>query len=153
MLSSCLKLLLGLSLFVILTECMPKTQFTEDDKSDEDDSDLVDIGDDKAEDYDSNNDGRDENGNLITDAPKYQEDDEAEVNNTTDLTEDGENDEDENDEADDHDTDANEDNKIDETDGHDGNEDIKTDAPEIICRRRDCSVRTFFQNCACVQPS
>ena len=86
MLSSCLKLLLRLSLFVILTECMPKTQFTEDD------SDLVDIGDDKPEDYDSNNDGHDESGNLTTDAPDNQKDDESEVNNTTDLTEDGEND-------------------------------------------------------------
>ena len=92
MLSSCLKLLLGLSLFVILTDCMPKTQFTENDKSDEDHSNFVDTGDDKAEDYDSNNDGHDESGNLTTDAPDNQEDDESEVNNTTDLTEDGEND-------------------------------------------------------------
>ena len=53
--SSFLKLLLGLSLCVIFTECMPK------------------------------------NGNLITDAPDYQEDDEAKVNNTTHLTEDDEN--------------------------------------------------------------
>ena len=52
--SSFLKLLLGLSLCVMFTECMPK------------------------------------NENLITDAPDYQED-EAEVNNTTHLTEDDEN--------------------------------------------------------------
>ena len=74
--SSFLKLLLGLSLCVMFTECMPK------------------------------------NENLITDAPDYQED-EAEVNNTTHLTEDGENDY--------YDTDATEDDKIDEMDGHDEN--------------------------------
>ena len=31
MLSSCLKLLIGLSLFVILTECMPKTEWWKTD--------------------------------------------------------------------------------------------------------------------------
>ena len=38
------------------------------------------------------NDGHDESGNLTTDAPDNEEDDGSEVNNTTDLTEDGEND-------------------------------------------------------------
>ena len=49
--------------------------------------DIGDVGDDKAYDYDSN-------GNLISDAPDYQEDDDE-------AAEDGENDED-----DDYDTDA-----------------------------------------------
>ena len=59
MLSSCLKLLLGLSFFVINTKCMP-TDANEDDKIDE-------------------TDGHNEKGDIKTDAHNYQKDGENDV--------------------------------------------------------------------------
>ena len=92
MLSSCLKLFLGLSLFIILAECIPKNP-----KECYSDADCSEFSCQCTGFHGNSCTQKTCVGSLIIDTSDSQED---EVNNTTDLTEDGENGKDENDEVD-----------------------------------------------------